>query len=50
MNNYLLYFIDFQYIKTNSTLSFKFANVQIINHAENQDVLKVMNSYQHSMC
>jgi len=30
MNKYLLYFIDFQYIKLNSTFSFKFANVQII--------------------
>ena len=29
MNNYLLYFIDFQYIKPNSAISFKFANVQI---------------------
>lgn len=33
MNNYLLYFIDFQYIKSNNTFSFKFANVQIIRHA-----------------
>lgn len=30
MNNYLLYFIDFQYIKSNYAFSFKFANVQII--------------------